>query len=281
VGRPRQASGADSLVGAGREVVEQRNDDDGRAGRVENDRYDQGRSVHSRSRWAPSSGDSRSQTSRQLAPRARRAGAHGLGIGDPQRRRNQRGLCHGAHSCQGPSRGVPLAGASQVIGPRQQIEDALRGHAGISATGARFLPSGRLCTTEGFRWRSRGTALHSARDAMRQEVAMSEYAARYQAYWDAIQRRACAACLDAAHDVLTCPSALVRPAAQLPRSWAILLVQATAWTTPPPPSSGPSARRARSGRRGRLRLRRDRPGAGSTPYLPCGRRQEEERRRRL
>jgi len=32
---------------------------------------------------------------------------------------------------------------------------------------------------------------------------MSGYAERYQAYWDAIQRRACAVCLDAADDA-TC-----------------------------------------------------------------------------
>jgi len=41
------------------------------------------------------------------------------------------------------------------------------------------------------------------RDAMHQEVEMSGYAERYQAYWDAIQRRACAVCLDAA-DYATC-----------------------------------------------------------------------------
>jgi len=38
---------------------------------------------------------------------------------------------------------------------------------------------------------------------MHQEVEMSGYAERYQAYWDAIQRRACAVCLDAA-DEATC-----------------------------------------------------------------------------
>jgi hypothetical protein len=35
---------------------------------------------------------------------------------------------------------------------------------------------------------------------MHQEVAMTTYAEQYQAYWDAIQRRACAVCLDAAND---------------------------------------------------------------------------------
>jgi hypothetical protein len=35
---------------------------------------------------------------------------------------------------------------------------------------------------------------------MHQEVAMTAYAEQYQAYWDAIQRRACAVCLDAAND---------------------------------------------------------------------------------
>jgi hypothetical protein len=35
---------------------------------------------------------------------------------------------------------------------------------------------------------------------MHQEVAMTAYAEQYRAYWDAIQRRACAVCLDAAND---------------------------------------------------------------------------------
>ena len=57
---------------------------------------------------------------------------------------------------------------------------------------------------------------------------MSEYAAEYQAYWDAIQRRACAACLDAADDG-SCGLPLGRSCAlpaQLPAIVeAILLVQ--------------------------------------------------------